>query len=342
MRNNSDLYGTKLKTLRFFKRNPYEKMFSIEELFEVIQGKLRNYYATDTYILPKESKGVLKRLLNLIHAWKNRKDINHITGDVHYLGIVLPQRKTVLTIHDCGELRKKRGLQRFVLWLFWFYWPVKRLKYITVISEQTKSDLISYVNVKPEKIRVIYNCIIGNYLPKQKPFNSEKPRILQVGITANKNIPRIINSLIGLKCTLVILGKLPAEYVTLITSSAIEYEVYYNLSRSEVINLYRTCDLLLYPSTLEGFGLPIIEAQATGIPVVTSSVSSMPEVAGSGACFVDPYDTDSITSGVLKVIKDEEFRNDIVKKGFENVKRFDPDIIASQYRDLYEEILLSA
>jgi glycosyltransferase involved in cell wall biosynthesis len=105
-------------------------------------------------------------------------------------------------------------------------------------------------------------------------------------------------------------------------------------------SLYAQADMVLFASTYEGFGLPIIEAQATGRPVVTSRVTAMPEVAGEGACLVDPYDVSSIRNGVLRVLDDGSYRDSLVHLGFENVRRFEPSLIASQYARLYEEVSL--
>ena len=84
--------------------------------------------------------------------------------------------------------------------------------------------------------------------------------------------------------------------------------------------------------------MPILEAQATGRPVVTSNVASMPDVAGDAACLVDPFSTDAIRDGVLRVIDDADYREELVRRGFENVKRFHPDVIADAYYSLYRKI----
>ncbi len=85
--------------------------------------------------------------------------------------------------------------------------------------------------------------------------------------------------------------------------------------------------------------MPIIEGQRVGRPVVTSNCSSMPEVAGTAACFVDPLDIDSIRSGFQRVIDDDNYRENLITSGFENAKRFDPDTIAHEYLQLYRNIL---
>jgi glycosyltransferase involved in cell wall biosynthesis len=96
--------------------------------------------------------------------------------------------------------------------------------------------------------------------------------------------------------------------------------------------------MVVFASTYEGFGLPIVEANATGRPVVTSNIFSMPEVAGDAGCFVDPFDASSIRAGIVRVVEDEAYRQGLIKKGFKNVKRFRADAIAHQYAELYNDL----
>ena len=86
-------------------------------------------------------------------------------------------------------------------------------------------------------------------------------------------------------------------------------------------------------------GLSIIESQSVGRPVVTSNIMSMPEVAGNSACLVDPYSVVEIRKGVLKVISNSGYRDDLVKAGLNNIMRFSVKDIASQYELIYQEIL---
>jgi glycosyltransferase involved in cell wall biosynthesis len=105
-----------------------------------------------------------------------------------------------------------------------------------------------------------------------------------------------------------------------------------------MIKRYELADIVSLVSTYEGFGMPILEAQAIGRAVITSNVYSMPEVAGDSGIMVDPLDVAAIRAAFLKVIHDDEHRSDRISKGFENIKRFDPDQIADQYYRLYESI----
>jgi glycosyltransferase involved in cell wall biosynthesis len=107
----------------------------------------------------------------------------------------------------------------------------------------------------------------------------------------------------------------------------------------EVVELYKQCDIVSFVSTFEGFGMPIIEANAIGRVVVTSNTSSMPEVAANAAEFVNPLDINSIRIGFFNVINDDAKREQLIQNGFHNIKRFDSQKIANEYFDLYRKIV---
>ncbi len=88
--------------------------------------------------------------------------------------------------------------------------------------------------------------------------------------------------------------------------------------------------------------MPILEANAVGRPVVTGNCTSMPEVAGDAAVLVDPWDPASIRSGILSIIQDPNLRAQLVSRGFENARRFDPQKIAEQYLAIYQRLAESA
>ena len=94
----------------------------------------------------------------------------------------------------------------------------------------------------------------------------------------------------------------------------------------------------LYPSLCEGFGLPIIEAQACGCPVITSNTTSMPEVAGDAALLIDPSNVDSLANAMEKIVVFKELREDLVKNGYENIKRYSWDLAAEKMEEVFERV----
>lgn len=284
------------------------------------------------------SSGFIKRLYNIVQAWLHQGNVNHVTGDVHFLTYLLSRRKTVLTIHDCVMMERLRGFRRRLFWFFWLWLPEKRCAAITVVSEETKRQVLTYLKCDRKKVRVIYNHVSNEFRPFPSAFNRSYPRLLQVGTFPNKNIERVIAALAGLRCKLVIIGHLSEDHKQGLGRHRIDYENLENLSRESLVEQYALCDMLLFVSTYEGFGLPIVEANAVGRPVLTSNIWSMPEVAGDAACLVDPYSVEEIRAGVLRIINDANYCRKLVENGFENVKRFQIETIAAQYAELYREV----
>ena len=193
---------------------------------------------------------------------------------------------------------------------------------MTVISESTKNDLLEHIKIDPRKIRIVHNCVSSDLHPFSQRFNTAKPIILQIGTKPNKNIENVAQALKNLPCHLRIIGRLSDKQIDVLSNCEIDYSSKSNITDEEIFEEYRRCDMLIFASTYEGFGLPIVEAQAVGRPVVTSNIMSMPEVAGNAACFVDPFDVSSIREGIIRIINDSHYRIKLIEYGLENVKRF--------------------
>jgi glycosyltransferase involved in cell wall biosynthesis len=110
------------------------------------------------------------------------------------------------------------------------------------------------------------------------------------------------------------------------------------VSDEEKRELMKNADVFLFPTFYEGFGLPILEAQSVGTPVMTSNISSMPEVAGDGAVLVDPKDTNAIAEAAHKLVSDESHKNDIMEKGYANVKNFSWDKCSKKIENLIYDL----
>lgn len=313
---------------------------SIESVFRQVAKGLEKLGVETSFVKVPFGHSFFEIVKNMVFFKWKKADIYHITGHIHYMGLVLPPDRTVLTIHDLVILRMRKGFRRFVLKQLLFDLPVRRLKYITVISENTKRELIEATGCAEEKIRVIENPLREEFRQsKEREFNSVRPVILQVGTSAVKNLPVTIEALKGLNCTLRVIGPLTAEQKKLLDASEIDFENLVGLSDAELMKEYAGADLVSFCSTYEGFGLPIIEAQAAGTPLVTSDQSPMREVAGEGAILANPYDSNSIRAAIERVIGDARLREELVEKGRRNIERFAPEAIAGNYFALYGVIV---
>ena len=328
--------------VQHFQRKPEATHFSLERVFDAVRRELPEDITTETHLCPYYSRGILRRILNIVNAALYQRDINHIVGDVHYLALGLIKRKTILTIHDCVGLRFKNGFSRYVLLWFWYWLPVRHVAAITVISEFTRGEVLNFTGCDPEIVHVIPCPLLSGFIAWPKEFCEDKPVILQIGTQLdNKNICRVAEALHGIPCRLDIIGRLTERQREVLDFNSIEYTEQWNISDEQVIEKYRECDMVVFASTYEGFGMPIVEANATGRPVVTSNIGPMPEVAGSAACLVDPYDCVSIREGIIRIIDDAHYRNHLIAQGYENAKRFQAEVIAARYADLYRDIFFS-
>jgi glycosyltransferase involved in cell wall biosynthesis len=321
----------------YYQRRPLSSQFSIERVFNEIRQSLPaevNYHVA----VCRYTRGLFGRIYNALAAPFHQGDVNHITGDIHYVALLLRKEKTILTVHDCVSLHRLSGLKRAIFKYLWYDMPIARCRTIVAISNSAAEELISLVPNAAGKTRVICDPVSRDYVYSPKAFNAECPRILHLGVNPNKNLPRLIEALSGIPCRLDIIGKLHEDTAAMLNRHGIGYSSAFDLTDAEVVQKYRDCDLVAFVSTYEGFGMPIVEANATGRAVVTSNIGSMREVAGNAACLVDPFDVQSIRAGILQIIEDGKYRESLVQNGLENVKRFNPGRIAVQYASLYAEL----
>lgn len=319
-------------------RQAGESQVSIERLFAGIRPCLPSSFKVTVSTSPWPSQHLLPRLGNLLHARRQTADVHHIVGDVHYLAFALPARRLVLTVHDCASLNRLTGAKRELLRRLWFTGPMRRAAVVTTISEATRQELRGWVGDLADRAVVIPNCVGPEFKATPKPFAAARPVVLQVGTGWNKNVARVAAALRGTPCHLEIIGKLDETQRATIAETKVPFTELGRISDEKVVAAYQRCDLVVFASVYEGFGLPILEAQAVGRPVVTSHGSSMPEAAGTGALFVNPNDVDSIHAAVVALVQHPELRASLITEGFANVRRFQPAAVAARYAEVYERI----
>lgn len=256
---------------------------------------------------------------------------------VHILPFIHPQ-KTVVTLHGL-EYEYSPQMYPFFhrKYLRWStQYALKKATNIIAVSENTKQDLVKLYSGDPNKISVVYHGI--NQVPAIKYQVSGVKNdncILYIGrLELKKNILGIIEAYNrlrtpqpALKNKLVLAGSKGFGFEKIkkaINASPFKQDIILKeyISEEKKSDLLKNAAIFLYPSFYEGFGMPVLEAQSAGAPVITSDVSSLPEVAGKGAVFVNPDNIWEIAQAISKILSGKNLQNNLIKSGFENVKRF--------------------
>ena len=308
---------------------------SIEELFSVIGAEL----AKSQEVIIYQVGSRWKLFLDSWRLWKLNADVYHITGDVHYFAVFLPWRRVVLTVHDINHYHDDLvGIRKFIFKWLWLILPLRTARVVTAISEDTRRDLSAHLKISADRIDVVRNCVAPRFDFRAKPFNERNPTILQIGTRPHKNVPRLVEALQGMTCKLVIVGEIDARLYEKLIECQVNYENFTNLRNDQLLEKYYQADLVAFVSLAEGFGLPIIEANAVGRPVLTSNISPMSDVAADAACLVYPRDVADIRNGIRKIITDAGYRDRLVSNGRRNATRFRADAVTNEYLDIYRRI----
>lgn len=286
-----------------------------------------------------------------LETFKEKQDVLFVPA--HTLPLIRKGGlKTVLTVHDLGSeyLPNMHRIKQRLYLSFMQRYQLKTASKVIAVSKATRKDLIERIGIKPEKVAVIYegfdrdlfkpvkgqalaNSLARYNLQPCLPAGRPNTYYLFVGtLQPRKNLARIIHSFAKLVCrekgfkkrTLVIAGSkgwFSDDIYRLPEKLGIEDKVKFlgYVADKDLKVLYSGAIALVFPSLFEGFGLPILEAQACGCPVITSNISSMPEVSGKGAILVDPYSTEDIIRGMRRI---DSIRAKLIKLGFENLNRF--------------------
>lgn len=205
----------------------------------------------------------------------------------------------------------------------------REIDMVIAVTESTKRDLVEVSQIPAEKITVVYEGVSNKFVCqdekdiasfRQKYQLPEKFILAIGGVGTRRNMDRIKD--------------VCKDQNLIITGENIPF-----IPVEELPLLYASSQVLLYPSFYEGFGLPIVEAMATGIPVITSNVSSMPEVGGEAVLLVDPENEKDISNKLLDVLRDNNLRSIMIKKGLEQAKKFSWEKCAKETADVYKKIL---
>jgi len=258
----------------------------------------------------------------------------------HVLPLVHP-RASLVTVHDLGYLYFPKAhpwRQRLYLDLS-TRWNARAAAHLLADSEATKADIVTRYGTPPEKITVAYPGHDETLAPVRDSAAIEAVKahygiasdyFLYLGtLQPRKNLARLVAAFTALRSetVLVLAGKrgwLYKELFAQVHRMGLERRVLFPgyIPDKNKAALLSGALAFVFPSLYEGFGLPIVEAQACGCPVITSTTSSLPEVAGEAALLVDPGDTNAIAAAMQDVVADPGLRERLIEHGFANVRRF--------------------
>ena len=323
---------------------------TVEELgenFRAVPEPARPYSASEQLRIPMDLR---REGIDLFHA-------------PHYVLPPLTPCKSIVTIHDCIHLRFPQYLPNRLAYAYarsslWF--ATHRSNRVLTVSEASKRDILRYFRVPDRKIDVIYNAIDERFGQPPPPEEIERvrdryqlnaPYVLYAGnIKPHKNLERLIEAFHMLRrgdlehVKMLIIGDEISKYATL-RRAVHKYKLHKHVRffgfvpDQTLAVFYRLARAFVFPSLYEGFGLPPLEAMASGTPVITSNVSSLPEVVGDAALLIDPYDADAIADAMRRVLLDSDLRDDLRERGLRRVAEFSWERSVRRVRDIYEEVL---
>lgn len=294
------------------------------------------------------SKEIRKDKIELFHGLSNE-----LPFGIHRSGA-----RSIVTIHDLIFLRLPHCYNLFdrVIYNYKFCYACRKADRVLAVSECTKRDIIKYYGIEPEKISVVYQgcaSMFKNVVTQEekdevkKVYNLPDKFILNVGtLEERKNLFLIVKSLRDLpkNVHVVAVGR-RTPYSDMI----VEYARIHGLTdRIHLLNkakyshlpaIYQSADIFAYPSHYEGFGIPIIEAINSNLAVIAATGSCLEEAGGEGAIYVDPNSVEEFATAAKALLNDENYRKEIIEKGKNHIKKFNDDVIASDLKKLYEEVM---
>ena len=308
---------------------------------------------------------VPQRLITLWWMISSLPHLEFFTGncDVFQISEICVQpvkkAKTVAFVHDLTTLLFPENHVRSNVMLHNLrFRNINKADAILTNSEHTKKDIIEHLKISPDKIFVTYLGADDIFVPSadsdiaaiKMKYGIAAPYMLFVGtVEPRKNLKTLIRAFNNIKSgkdiphKLVIAGRKGWKYEDIfseIRKSAYSSDIIYldYIPESDLPGLMSGCDVFVYPSLYEGFGLPVLEAMKCGAPVITSNVSSLPEVGGNACIYIDPNDDKSLADNIYSVISDSALKKSMAEKGNFRAKDFSWDKCAEETMAVYRAV----
>lgn len=327
-------------------------------------GSADKFISIPAMYWPKKGLRRLDPFFSLIWSQllkKTNPDLIHITSlfEVYYLDI--PDNiPSVVTLYDIIPLlfpKKYFRNEKALVWYLKRLEQVKKASKIITISNSSKKDFVKVLKILPEKIEVVYGGVDERFKVVEKrgverilkKYGIKNRYILTVSTHSfHKNTERIFEVIKKFNLNLVVVCNLTSfeerDWRNQIKKLKVEDKVILTnfVSDKDLPALFCGAEIFLSPSLYEGLGLPVLEAFACGCPVITSNTSSLPEVGGNAVLYVNPYEKEDIKKTIAKLLNDQKLREDLIRKGFTQVKKFSWEKGAKQTLKVYEEVLSSS
>lgn len=278
---------------------------------------------------------------------------------------------SVVTIHDALPLKFPRlifstnpvALLKQKFYYFLQRKALQKTKLVITVSQNSASDISKYYSFPPERIRVAYEGVEDRFFKSFKEkeieivlnkYQIKAPFIFYIGgLNAHKNVTLLIDALNMVKnrkINLVIGGKTVTDrstsqniYLDLkerIKNLSLQDRVYFPgfIADQDLPLFYKGALVFVYPSFYEGFGLPPLEAMASGTPVIVSNSASLPEVVGEAGILLDPHDADGFAGAIDKLAGSESLRRGFVNKGVKRATEFSWQKTAKKVLSIFEEL----
>ncbi|MBV8802988.1 MAG: glycosyltransferase family 4 protein [Gammaproteobacteria bacterium] len=252
----------------------------------------------------------------------------------------------VFTIHDLIHLHIPGNKKYFKIIYDLFIKPAAhRAHKIITVSEYSKHQIMTWANIKSEKISVVKNGVSKAFSPDGDKHFPGYSYFLYVGNSkAHKNLPHLIKTFshakIDSSIKLILITPETLELKQLIAHFSLQNRIIFSraLDEKQLSAYYRGAMGLLFPSLYEGFGFPVVEAMACGTPVITSNVTSLPEIAGDAAICISPLDTDALAFHIEQMVTNNILRKHLIAKGIERAKTYSWDKSADVIQKILNEI----
>lgn len=275
----------------------------------------------------------------------------------------LSRCKTAMVLHGTERFVHPEFHQTTDLWFFKTVYPqyLKRASLIIAVSNRAKDDIISYLGIDPDKVKVAYLATDPIFRSISDPQQLDSIRvkytlpsrfILFAGhIYPGKNFTRLLEAFSTVRkqidVHLVVAGGMRWKYqddMKALESLGLQGCVHFAgyVPQKELVAFYSLAEATVFPSHYESFGLPNIEANACGCPLVTSRTGGSPEAAGNAAIYVDPLNVEDIANAIVRVLTDDDLRQTLIANGYENAARFSWEKTAQSTLEAFEWVMAPA